>query len=178
MKTLNDHAFARPIPFLPDFLEAKIATSAVLSDEENDLHIRACGVAPGFPEAFASAAARDAALGPFGSYVKFVEASWIQAEAAGFPISSVAIGHALHDHGFADVAPLILDAAANRLLDDDSHDIIINRTRYIIHTTDGIVRSCGWVTEFDGAPIAIDDAMATVKYLTRELSQRLATAKR
>jgi hypothetical protein len=157
---------------------AKLAAFAVMSEEENELYTRICGVAPGFPEAFASDTARDAALGPFGPYVEFVEASWIQAEAAGFPVSSVAIGHALHDPGFADVAPLILDAAANCLLDDDNHDIIINRTRYIIHATDGIVRSCGWLTEFDGTPIAIDDAMATVEYLTRELNQRLATAKR
>lgn len=178
MKTMNDHSFARPMPFLPDYLETKLATSAVLSDEEDDLCNRACGVAPGFPEAFASAAARDAALGPFGPYVKFVEASWTQAEAAGFPSSSVAIGHALHDHGFTDVAPLILDAAASCLRENDEHDIIINRTRYIIRATDGIIRSCGWVTEFDGTPIAIDDAMATVEYLTRELNQRLATAKR
>jgi hypothetical protein len=178
VKTLNDHAFARPIPFFPDFLEAKLTTSAVLSDEEDDLYTRICGVAPGFPEAFASATARDAALGPFGPYVQFVEASWTQAEAAGFPISSVAIGHALRDEGFAEVAPEILDAVANCLQEDDGHDIIINRTRYIIRATDGIIRACRWVTEFDGTPIADDDAMATVEYLTRELNQRLATATR
>lgn len=178
MKTMNDHSFARPIPFLPEYLEAKVVTPVMLSDEEDDLYTRACGVAPGFPEAFASVVARDAALGPFGPYVRFVEATWTQAEAAGFPISSVAIGHALHDQGFADVAPSILDAAASRLLDNDSHDIIINRTRYMICATGGIIHSCGWLTEFDGTPIAVDDAMATVKYLMRELNQRLATATR
>jgi hypothetical protein len=175
---MNHFAFARPLPRVPDSLAAKLAASAVLSDADDELYDRICGVAPGFPEAFVSTEARDAALGPFGHYVEFVPATWIEAEISGFPISSVAIGHALRDPAFAEVAPKILDAVASRLRDDDRHDVVINRTRYVVRRlTNGTVKTCGWVTEFDGADIDIKDALETVAYLDRELNQRFATAR-
>jgi len=171
-----DHfAFARPVPHVPDSLMAKLANSAVLSDEEDQLHERICGVAPGFPEAYASSEARDAALGLFGPYVKFVPATWGEAEVGGFPISSVAIGHALGDAAFAEVAPTILDAVTSRLRDDDAHDVIIHRTRYVVRRlANGSVKTYGWVTEFDGAPIEVKDALETAAYLDRALNQRFA----
>ena len=175
---MNHLAFARPVPHVPDSLAAKLAVSAVLSDEDDELHNAICGVAPGFPEAFASTEARDAALGPFGPYVEFVPATWIAAEVGGFLISSVAIGHALGDPAFAGVAPKILYAVASRLQDDDGHDVIIHRTRYVVRRlTNGTVKTCGWVTEFAAAAIDVKDAMETVAYLDRELNQRFATAR-
>jgi hypothetical protein len=170
--------FARPVPVISDALVAK-AASATLSDDENDLFTRICGVAPGFPEAWASPEARDAALGEFGPYVQFVPAPWVQAEAGGFPLSGVAIGHRLTDPEFAQVATPVLDAVAVELQDPDcrGHDVIINRTRFIVvRQKDGTVRTCGWATEFDGPAIEADTGMATVTYLDRELNRRLTGA--
>jgi hypothetical protein len=172
-------AFARAAAHIPDTLAAKLAASAVLSDEDDELYTDICGVAPGFPEVFASTEARDAALGPFGPYVQFVPTTWIEAEGAGFPISSVAIGHALRDPAFAEVAPKILDAVAHRLQDDDAHDVIIHRTRYVVRRpTGGAIKTCGWVAEFDGPAIDVNDATETVAYLDRELNQRIADVAR
>lgn len=173
---MNHFAFARPIAVAPDALMDKLTTSAVLNDGKDELYNRICGVAPGFPEVFASEQARDAALGPFGPYVRFVRATWIEAEIGGFPVSSVAIGHALGEAGFAKVAPPILDAIADRIVDDDGHDIIIHRTRYVMRCQqDGTVRTCHWLTEFDGAGIDRSLGMETALYLDRELNRRLAS---
>lgn len=60
-----DHfAFARPVQHVPDPLMVKLVNSSLLSDEEDELYNRICGVAPGFPEVFATEQARDAALAP------------------------------------------------------------------------------------------------------------------
>jgi hypothetical protein len=175
---MNQFAFARPVPRLPSSLATKLAASPVLSDEDNELYDAICGVAPGFPEVFASTEARDAALGYFGPYVEFVPATWIDAETAGFLIASVAIGHALRDPSFPQVAPPILDAIASRLEDDDCADVVIHRTRYVVRRiTNGTVKTYGWMTEFDGTAIEVEDAMETVAYLDRELNQRFATAR-
>lgn len=178
---MHNRYFARavPIPAIADALAAK-AASGTLSDGEDDLFTRIYGVAPGFPEAWATPEARDAALGEFGPYVQFVPATWVQAEAGGFPISSVAIGHGLTDPAFAEVAAPILDAVAVELQDADchGHDVIINRTRFIVvRQKDGRLRTCGWATEFDGPAIETDTGMATVAYLDREFNRRLSSAR-
>jgi hypothetical protein len=130
-----------------------VAASPVLSDEDNELYDAICGVAPGFPEVFASAEARDAALGYFGPYVEFVPATWIEAETAGFPIASVAIGHALRDPAFPKVASKILDAVASCLQDDDCHDVVIHRTRYVVRRlTNGTVQTYGWIPQWSASP--------------------------
>lgn len=111
--------------------------------------------------------------------MEFVAATWIEAEVGGFPVSSVAIGHAFRDPAFAVVAPDILDAAASRLLDDDSHDVIIHRTRYVVRRlTTGAVKTYGWMSEFDGADIDVKDALETATYLDRELNRRILNAAR
>lgn len=167
-------AFARPVPIVPASLIAKLASMESLNDEEDETYTRSCGVLPGFPEVFLSEEARDAALGPFGPYVRFVPASWVEAEAGGFEVASVAIGHPLGDPSFAGVAPMIMDAVATRLRDDDSHDVVIHRTRYVIRRlTTGAVKTYGWMTEFDGTDIDVKDALATVAYLDRELNDRI-----
>jgi hypothetical protein len=174
MPDLSALSFARAVPAIPDTLVDKVANGALLSALEDDLYTTACGVIPGYPEAFNSAEARDAALGPFGSYVKFVAATWAEAEAGGFPIASVAIGHALGDPAFDAVAPAILDAVASSLQDDDSQQIVIKRTRYVIRRlTNGAVKTYGWMSEFDGASIEVKDALETAAYLDHELNQRL-----
>jgi hypothetical protein len=175
---MHNRYFARPIPMISDELAAKLAASAALSDDEDDLFTRICGVAPGFPEVWATPEARDAALGEFGPYVRFVPATWVQAEAGGFRIPSVAIGHPLGDPEFAQVAAPILDAIAAELQDPDcsGHDVIIHRTRFmVVRQTDGTVRTCAWATEFDGPAIETNAGMETVTYLDRELNRRLAT---
>jgi hypothetical protein len=178
MPNLSSFAFAQPVPRVPDALAAKLAASAVLTDDDDELYNRICGVAPGFPEAFASAEARDAALGFFGPYVEFVPATWREAEIGGFSIYHVAIGHALRDPLFAETAPKILDAVASRLKDDDSHDVIVHRTRYLVRRlTNGTLKTYSWVTEFDGTAIDIKDALETVAYLDRELNRRFAAAR-
>src|ERR1700733_9982431 len=121
---MHHFAFARPVPHTPDTLKAKLAAHVELTDLEDEMLNRARGIIPGYPEAFATLEARDEALGPFGSYTRFVPATWVEAEGVGFPIASVAIGHALDDASFAKVAPPILDAVATVLQDDDAHDII------------------------------------------------------
>ncbi len=174
MTDISALSFARPVPEIPDTLMAKLASAAPLAAPANELYTTICGVIPGYPEAFNSTEARDAALGPFGSYVKFVAATWAEAEAGGFPIASVAIGHAFGDPAFDAVAPAILDAVASSLQDDDSHDIVIKRTRYVIRRlTNGAVKTYGWMSEFDGATIEVKDALETAAYLDRELNQRL-----
>jgi hypothetical protein len=175
MPPFSDLAFARVVPEVPDTLMARLARSAPLSDAEDQLYTAICGIIPGYPEAFSSTEARDAALGRFGSCVKFVPATWAEAEAGGFPIASVAIGHALGDPAFEKVAPAILDAVASSLQDEDSHDIVIHRTRYVVRRlSNGAVKTYGWMSEFDGgAPIEVEDALETVAYLDRELNQRL-----
>lgn len=174
MTDLSALSFARPVPEIPDTLMVKLANAAPLSPQENELYTNVCSVIPGYPEAFNSTEARDAALGPFGSYVKFVAATWAEAEAGGFPIASVAIGHALGDPAFDTVAPAIFDAVASSLQDDDSHDIVIHRTRYVVRRlTNGAVKTYGWMSEFDGAAIEVKDALKTVARLDRELNKRL-----
>lgn len=107
--------------------------------------------------------------------MKFVPATWVEAEVGRFPISSMAIGHALGDAAFAEVAPTILDEVTSRLRDDDAHDVIIHRTRYVVRRlTNGTVKTYGWMTEFDGAAIEVKDALETAAYLERELNQRFA----
>lgn len=176
---MNHFAFARPVPDIPESLIAKQASLAALTEEEEEACIRAYGVLPGYPEVFSSEEARDAALGQFGPYVRFVPASWVEAEAGGFDVASVAIGHPLGDPSFAEVAPNVMDAVASRLLDDDSHDVIIHRTRYVVRRlATGAVKTCGWITEFDGTDIDVKDALATVEYLDRELNERIAIASR
>ncbi|MDI4232492.1 hypothetical protein OZ411_06650 [Bradyrhizobium sp. Arg237L] len=60
------------------------------------------------------------------------------------------------------------------LQDDDSHDIIIHRTRYVVRRlTTGAVKTYGWMAEFDGEAIEVNDALETLAYLDRELNQRL-----
>lgn len=171
---MHHFSFARPIALLPASLGAKLATQATLSDDENELLNAIRGVAPGFPEAFATEQARDAALGPYGPYVTFVPASWIEIEAGGFPVPSVAIGHNLGDPDFAEVASPILDAIANETQGCDNRDVVVCRTRYIVRRqSNGPVRTCGWVTEFGGTAIENHTGLETAKYLDSELNRRL-----
>jgi hypothetical protein len=177
---MHNRYFARPIPVISEALAAKVAASATLSDDEDDLFTRICGVAPGFPEAWATPEARDAALGEFGPYVQFDPATWAQAEAGGFRISSVAIGHPLRDPEFVQVAAPVLDAIAAELQNPycRGHDVIIHRTRFmVVRQKDGTVRTCGWATEFDGPVIETDAGMETVTYLDRELNRRLVPSR-
>jgi hypothetical protein len=46
---MHHFSFARPIALLPASLEAKLATQATLSDDEDELLNAIRGVAPGFP---------------------------------------------------------------------------------------------------------------------------------
>ena len=40
------------------------------------------------------------------------------------------------------------------------------------------MKTYGWITEFDGTAIEVEDALETVAYLDRELNQRFANTAR
>lgn len=172
---MRDYSFARPVAVVPHDLMVKDFHALELTPDEHEHLIQAAGVAPGFPEVFANERARDAALGPFGSYVTFVPASWVEAEAGGFEVASIAIGHPISDPDFATVASPILDAIAHQIVDFHGLEVIVNRTRYIVcRGIDGTVKTRAWSTEFDGTPVETGVGIETAAYLDSELNRRLA----
>ena len=66
--------YDRPVGRLPDELAQKAWAfgEQSLSNNEDELFTDAAGVAPGYPEAFATKAARDAALGSYAAHVEFI----------------------------------------------------------------------------------------------------------
>jgi hypothetical protein len=174
---MNDLFFARPVArSLEDAIASWEALDLPIDDEEllNNL----AGVAPGFPEAFATRQARDAALGQFGPYVDFVPASWPQMAAVGWAVSSIAIGHAVGDAAYSRVAPQILDAVAERLRTRADVEVIIHRNTYhVIRNEQGLVRVVGAYALFDAVPDdGQNDLVRTTRHLADELNSRLCTA--
>ncbi|MGL3107263.1 hypothetical protein [Bradyrhizobium sp. BR 1432] len=170
---MHNLSFARPVARMPGWLAEKLTTDApLLLDEENLLDAIA-GVAPGYPEVFATVEARDAALGLFGPYVEYIPIARVEAEIGGFPFAEVAIGHRLGEAGFERVAAPVLDAIADRMRHHAGHCVVIHRARYLIlRQEDDLIRVCGWHPEFD-ADLDMADGLKTAMHIQSELNRRL-----
>lgn len=169
-------SYDRAVARLPDELAQKAWAfgDQSLSDDEDELFTRIAGVAPAYPEAFATKAARDAALGSYGAYVEFIPASWAQFEATGWTTDQIAIGHSLGEDGFDQVAPAVLDAVAAKMGKTSMPgSVIIGRVRYDVCRTDtgGIaVSACPEFVD------TVDDHQVekTMRWLQAEFGRRLA----
>jgi hypothetical protein len=147
---------------------------AGLSEEQNELLTRAAGINPWQPEAFAAVADRDAKIGPYGSVAEFIEASWPEAEAAGFTEADIAIGHRLDETGFEGIALAVVDAVARRMADTGQPGTVaIARVEYGIYARpDGDVTVTAVpLFDVDGDRGQME---ATAAWLRREFRKRLA----
>jgi hypothetical protein len=174
---MNDLFVARPMPRSLEAVTASVLAIGLLIDLD-ELLVSLAGAAGGYPEAFATRQARDAALGQFGPYVEFVPASWPQMAAAGFAISDVAIGPAVCDPDYGRVAPQILDAIAAKLHKHADLEMVVHRTRYrVMRQSAGLVQVLGMGAVFDARPHESRNAVVgTVRHLTDELNNRLHAA--
>lgn len=159
---LMDCEYARPVLTLPAELAKKLEAVGPggLEDREGEVYRSVLGMLPGWPEAFATKAARDAALGPYGPYANFVPTTFAEVQNAGFTASGIAIGHPLGDPDFETVAPAVLKAMAERVADDGHATVIIGRVRYEIGSfRDDVGVSA--LPEFDarGEPTVINKTM-------------------
>lgn len=174
--SLDKFFFATTVAQLPADIERTLGAQgeAHLSDEQDERFTDVCGVAPGPPEAFATRAARDARLGPFGAYARVIETSWGQAVAAGFTASEVAIGHQLGEAGFDRVAKPVLDAVARKMqLTGEPGMIVIARSRYEVSIgSDGQIDVAGGPLELN-VTYDVPIGWATVDWLREAFSARL-----
>lgn len=90
-------------------------------------------------EAHPSAEARDARLGPVSEEVEYVRLSAEEVAAVQFPLGRMAIGPALNEKGFSELASAVLAAA----IDDDGGDISELRLSVVIARTGYMVRPGG-----------------------------------
>ena len=176
MKLNHNLSYAMPDAVWPSHLPLQAVADGTVSltDSDDALLDSVRGVAPGFPEAYASKEARDVALGCYGNYVKFFPTTAKEAEVAGFEAKDVAIGHRLGELGFGQVAPHVLDAVARDMaLNDGSGSIVIARTRYGVNVVrDGhiAVSAC---PEF-GVNADEQQIETTMRWLQVEFRKRLA----
>jgi hypothetical protein len=173
---LYDYVFARAERGLPEDLEWILAKrgGAGLSDMRKELLTSGAGALPGHPEAFADSASRDDALGQYGEYVKFVACSWGEAKAAGYKVSEIAIGHALHEPGFDRLAALVIDAVAQEMKDTGSSGtVFIARVEYGIDHRPGGDITVSALPQF-GVDGDMEQMEATMAWLQREITKRLA----
>lgn len=152
--------FARPIPRSD---EAAVAVTSQLADYTY------------YPEAFADAASRDAALGPWGRSTVFIPTTWSDAEMAGFSIASVAVGHSIDDPRFSAIAEPVIEAVVAQMIEHESFRgrIVIARALYEFHVRDDrhfeVVGGC----ETFGAPVDAALSDRTLDWLHRELADRI-----
>jgi hypothetical protein len=168
--------FARTVAQLLADIERILADKGDthLSDEQDERFTNVCGVVPGVPEAFATRAARDAALGPCGAYANVIETSWDQAVAAGFAASDVAIGHRLGDAEFDRVAKPVVDAVARKMqLTGEPGTIVIARARYEVSVgSNGQIDVAGGVPELS-VTYDVPVTWATADWLREAFADRL-----
>jgi len=95
--------------------------------------LETCGLIPVFPEAYATAEARDARLGTFHGMVQFVPTTYAAVKQAAFATHEVAIGHPFGDAGFEVVAAVVLAAVADRIEATGAIvTVVVDRIRYWI----------------------------------------------
>jgi hypothetical protein len=168
----NQYSFARPISLLPSDLAAHGEDG--LTDEQDELLTCVAGVAPGYPEVFTDTASRDSALGRYGRYVQFIETNLDVFEAAGWRVSSYAIGHRLGESGFNLLAREVVKAVAQQMISEDGPGtIIIARVRYNIFNVTGGGITIGAFPEFD-VPVNQQQMEMTIRWLRAEFARQLA----
>ena len=137
---LDRFAFAGPSVRYPNDLPAELVeTGRVRLPDDGDTGRNDWLLGqPCFPEAFATAAARDARLGPAHEYIVFEPTTWDQAEAGGFSLADLAIGPGLGEPGFAEIADLVIPAKVEQLLlfgfggGWSSISVIVDRVDYTV----------------------------------------------
>lgn len=146
-------AYARPLPVMPPDIAEMLQTvgPAGLDDCQDEIFRHVLGLEPGWPEAFATDEARDAALGPHGPYISFIPTTFKAGQKAGFATHQIAIGHQLSDPDFHEVAPTVLKAMIPRMEDEHEGTVVIGRVAYRIGVSRGevAVAAC---PEFDIQP--------------------------
>ncbi|MGH2506574.1 MAG: hypothetical protein ACRDHZ_04025 [Ktedonobacteraceae bacterium] len=106
--------------------------------QERDLRFdrmtaREYGLLLGQPEIYASRAARDAVLGPCGTFLTFVALSWAEIQASAFSEGGIAIGHQLGDAKFDFVAtPVVNNLARHMVRVGMPVSITIARVRFLV----------------------------------------------
>ena len=132
---MTNLSFAR-VSLRPD--AAVLLDAAVdATDPRYEDHVMVMGT-DFFAEAFASSAARDAALGPVDPYVEFVPASEREIEAMEYPVNRMAIGPALGDPGFEAVADVVLPAAVAAAQDRGGDvTVVVARVSYSVRAPMG-----------------------------------------
>lgn len=177
---LNDLFYTRHLVLLrPDIknaIDAAVTSGEPpkLTPEQDRVWTTACELAPGFPEAFATAATRDRRLGPFCKTAEFLPAYWAEAERAEFEVHDIAIGHGHDELGFHLVSAIVFPALAARIqATGDGVDLVVNRHRYSI-APDGTVRSAYGV--FGNGPS--DDEFIAICTLVSTALKRLLGAQR
>ena len=170
--------YTRHLPLIRPDVQAAIGVAVAyeespnLTAEQDRAFTASCGWMPGFPEAFATASARDQRLGPFRGAVDFVPTTYPEIEQAGFAAHDVAIGHRFGEDGFEAVSAAVLPALAARMRSTgDGVDLIANRVRYSI-SPDGTVLSTYAIF---GQRIADDELAGTIAWIVGALFPLLAS---